>query len=58
MTSDVLLTKAGRKLFEKHLGEYAPADPLYEFYTDERGRKKRRKVTLFLFVQLALSMYL
>ncbi|KAJ7584207.1 hypothetical protein C8J56DRAFT_715121, partial [Mycena floridula] len=41
MTS--LLTSAGKKLFEKHLEQYAPADPLYETYTDNRGREKRRK---------------
>jgi len=39
-----LLGKAGKKLFEQHLESYAPADPLYETYTDERGRQKRRKV--------------
>lgn len=38
-----LLGKAGKKLFENHLENYAPADPLYEYYTDERGRQKRRK---------------
>ncbi|KAJ2922851.1 hypothetical protein H1R20_g14236, partial [Candolleomyces eurysporus] len=38
-----LLGKAGKKLFENHLENYAPADPLYEFYTDEQGRQKRRK---------------
>jgi len=34
---------AGVKLFEKHLQRYEPADPLYEAYTDENGRQKRRK---------------
>ncbi|KAF5342068.1 hypothetical protein D9611_001577 [Ephemerocybe angulata] len=38
-----LLGKAGKKLFEQHLESYAPADPLYENYTDDRGRQKRRK---------------
>jgi len=38
-----LLHKAGRKLFASHLEQYAPADPLYEQYTDNKGRKKRRK---------------
>ncbi|KAF4597014.1 hypothetical protein EYR40_007464 [Pleurotus pulmonarius] len=42
MTS-ALLGKAGKKLFEKHLEQYAPADPKYEFYVDERGEQKRRK---------------
>ncbi|KAI0784514.1 hypothetical protein C8Q75DRAFT_779193 [Abortiporus biennis] len=38
-----LVQKTGRKLFEKHLEQYAPADPLYETYTDKKGRTKRRK---------------
>ncbi|KAF5343427.1 hypothetical protein D9758_011851 [Tetrapyrgos nigripes] len=38
-----LLNKAGKKLFEKHLEQYAPADPLYETYTDPKGRQKRRR---------------
>jgi len=41
MTS--LVQKAGTKLFEKHIQQYAPADPLYETYTDNKGRTKRRK---------------
>ncbi|PVF97940.1 hypothetical protein CPB86DRAFT_674759, partial [Serendipita vermifera] len=35
--------KAGLKLFEKHLEQYAPADPYYEEWTDEKGKKQRRK---------------
>ncbi|CAE6465448.1 hypothetical protein ACGC1H_002544 [Rhizoctonia solani] len=35
--------KAASKVFETHMQNYTPADPLYEEYTDERGRKKRRK---------------
>ena len=35
---------AGLKLFEKHLKQYEPVDPLYETYTDNKGRQKRRKV--------------
>jgi hypothetical protein len=42
MTS--LVQKAGTKLFEKHIQQYAPVDPLYETYTDKKGRTKRRKV--------------
>ncbi|KAJ8072021.1 hypothetical protein AAF712_009639 [Marasmius tenuissimus] len=38
-----LLGKAGKALFEKHLEQYAPADPLYEEYTTDKGKKKRRK---------------
>ncbi|KJA14691.1 hypothetical protein HYPSUDRAFT_194879 [Hypholoma sublateritium FD-334 SS-4] len=40
---DSILQKTGKKLFEKHLEKYAPEDPLYEFYTDDKGREKRRK---------------
>lgn len=43
MTS-TLAQKAGLKLFEKHLEQYRPVDPLYEQYTDNKGRQKRRKV--------------
>ncbi|RXW21081.1 hypothetical protein EST38_g4759 [Candolleomyces aberdarensis] len=32
-----------KKLSEKNLESYAPADPLYEFYTDEQGKQQRRK---------------
>lgn len=35
--------KAGLKLFEKHLKQYEPVDPLYETYTDNKGRQRRRK---------------
>ncbi|KZT07584.1 uncharacterized protein LAESUDRAFT_724533 [Laetiporus sulphureus 93-53] len=42
MTSD-FATSIGRKLFEKHLQNYTPEDPLYETYTDKRGRQRRRK---------------
>jgi hypothetical protein len=39
--------KTSKKLFEKHIQQYAPADPLYENYTDRKGRQKRRKVRYF-----------
>ncbi|KAL0573236.1 hypothetical protein V5O48_008724 [Marasmius crinis-equi] len=38
-----LLGKAGKSLFERHLEQYSPADPLYEEYTNDQGKKKRRK---------------
>ena len=38
----------GKKLFAKHLERYTPEDPLYEFYTDNKGKQKRRKVYLVL----------
>lgn len=31
------------KLFRKHLEQYVPQDPMYETYTDSRGRQKRRR---------------
>ncbi|KDR78773.1 hypothetical protein GALMADRAFT_118227 [Galerina marginata CBS 339.88] len=41
-----LLNKAGKRLFAKHLEQYTPADPLYEVYTNEKGKQKRRKRAL------------
>ncbi|KAK7037743.1 hypothetical protein VNI00_010704 [Paramarasmius palmivorus] len=38
-----LLGKAGKELFERHLEQYAPADPYYEEYTDKKGKKRRKK---------------
>ncbi|KAI0775238.1 hypothetical protein BD413DRAFT_611564 [Trametes elegans] len=38
-----LAVKAGRKLFERNLQQYQPADPLYETYVDKKGRQRRRK---------------
>ncbi|KAJ7704327.1 hypothetical protein B0H17DRAFT_1039281 [Mycena rosella] len=43
--SNALLGKAGKALFEKHLQQYTPADPMYEEYTDARGKKRRRRVS-------------
>lgn len=53
MSSDFAV-KAGRKLFEKHLHQYEPADPYYETYTDKRGRQRRRKVRRYPFRPLVL----
>jgi hypothetical protein len=36
---------AGKKLFERNLQQYQPADPLYETYIDKKGRERRRKVS-------------
>ena len=36
--------QAGRKVFERNLKHYQPADPLYETYTDKKDRERRRKV--------------
>ncbi|KAK0470189.1 uncharacterized protein EV420DRAFT_1498866 [Desarmillaria tabescens] len=38
-----LFEKTGKKLFAKHLEQYAPVDPLYEHYTDDRGKQRRKK---------------
>ena len=43
MSSDLAI-KVGKKLFQKNLAEYTPADPLYETYVDKKGRERRRKV--------------
>ncbi|KAG6867953.1 hypothetical protein C0993_009172 [Termitomyces sp. T159_Od127] len=40
---EIFLGKTGIRLFERHLEQYKPEDPLYEFYTDSQGKKKRRK---------------
>jgi hypothetical protein len=45
MTS-ALAQKAGLKLFQQHVQQYAPVDPLYETYTDANGKQHRRKVRL------------
>ncbi|TFK50228.1 hypothetical protein OE88DRAFT_1611224, partial [Heliocybe sulcata] len=36
----------GKKLFQKHLEQYQPSDPLYEYYTNDRGKQKKRKRAL------------
>ena len=43
--ASALAKKTGLKVFEKHLQRYEPVDPLYEIYTDNKGRQKRRKVS-------------
>jgi hypothetical protein len=42
--TQALLGKAGQKLFEQHMERYAPQDPLYEIYKDDKGKERRRKV--------------
>lgn len=37
--------RAGKKVFEKHMESYAPADALYVEYTDDRGRKRRKRAS-------------
>jgi hypothetical protein len=39
----LVIRKTGQKLFEKHLEQYAPTDPLYETYTNAKGKQKRRR---------------
>ncbi|EJD06334.1 uncharacterized protein FOMMEDRAFT_16946 [Fomitiporia mediterranea MF3/22] len=41
--SSKLLSKAGLKLFEQHLRQYEPVDPVYETYVDDKGKTKRRR---------------
>ena len=45
---DSFAASAGRKLFQKNLQQYQPADPLYETYIDKKGRERRRKVSAHL----------
>lgn len=49
MTSNLAL-KVGRSLFEKHLDNYTPTDPLYETYVDKKGKERRRRVRALCFI--------
>ncbi|KAJ3883936.1 hypothetical protein F5051DRAFT_2749 [Lentinula edodes] len=40
---DHFLNSAGKKLFERHLQQYAPTDPMYESYVDAKGKERRRR---------------
>ena len=42
MTSNLAL-KVGRSLFEKHLDNYTPTDPLYETYVDKKGKESKEE---------------
>ncbi|KAF5393151.1 hypothetical protein D9757_001329 [Collybiopsis confluens] len=44
---DHILNSAGKKLFERHLEQYAPVDPLYEYYTDRKGKQRRKRASTF-----------
>ncbi|KAF8434117.1 hypothetical protein L210DRAFT_3554086 [Boletus edulis BED1] len=37
------MQKVGIDLFKQHLDNYAPPDPLYEYYTDAKGKQRRKK---------------
>ncbi|KAL4063762.1 hypothetical protein J3A83DRAFT_967859 [Scleroderma citrinum] len=37
------MQNVGVKLFAKNIEQYTPQDPMYEEYTDARGRQKRRR---------------
>jgi len=41
--SQAIMKKAGLTVFEKHMKNYEPADPLYEEYVDNKGKTRRRK---------------
>lgn len=49
-----LANKAARKIFAKNLENYTPVDPLYETYTDKKGKQRRRKVCVLSLLGLAL----
>jgi len=38
-----LLNSAAKRLFERNLEQYTPSDPMYESYTDAKGRQRRRR---------------
>lgn len=42
---DTFLLGRGKKLFAQQIQNFEPQDPLYETYTDSKGRQKRRKVS-------------
>jgi hypothetical protein len=46
MATDYIYKKVGRGLFEKHVKNYQPQDPLYEEYVDKKGKTKRRRVRI------------
>lgn len=37
-----------RKFFETNMKKYEPTDPLYETYTDAKGKQRRRKVRIHI----------
>ncbi|KAF8327594.1 uncharacterized protein EI90DRAFT_3067341 [Cantharellus anzutake] len=41
--ASAMAKKAGVGLFAKHIAQYEPANPLYDTYTDSKGKVKRRK---------------
>jgi hypothetical protein len=44
MTS--LATNAAKRLVSQHAKQFEPEDPFYEYWTDSKGKEKRRKVSL------------
>ncbi|KAH0832880.1 hypothetical protein J3R83DRAFT_11832 [Lanmaoa asiatica] len=42
-TMSTYMQEVGVKLFRKHLEQYAPPDPLYEYYSDAKGKQHRKK---------------
>ena len=46
------MQKVGAKLFQQHLEKYTPPDPLYEYYTDAKGKQRRKKVNTAFSPQL------
>lgn len=41
-----LATKAAKRVVQQHAKQFEPQDPFYEFWTDNNGNQKRRKVGL------------
>ena len=60
--SKMILKKAGehygQNLFTRNLEQYTPADPLFEYYTNESGKKKKRKVWFSLSLFFNTQLYI
>lgn len=45
-TMSAYMQQVGVKLFRQHLENYAPPDPVYEYYSDAKGKQRRKKVSM------------
>jgi hypothetical protein len=52
-----LLNAAGKRMLAGRIEQYRPSDPMYEEYTDSRGKVKRRKVSIFNVIYLNVGAY-
>lgn len=42
---NAIANKAAKRLVTQHARQYEPEDPFYEFWTDSKGKQRRRKVS-------------